>query len=231
MPIVQANGIRMYYELHGEGPPLVWINGLGADITESAPITRRLARRFRVLAFDNRGAGRSDKPDQPFTVEVMADDTAALMRTVGLQHANVAGISLGGRVALALALRHPELVRRLALISTAARSPKRWRSARLLNILAYLPIFRGQYAPPQYALVRQREASLSFDCSRQLSQIHVPTLIVHGKKDHLIPYALAKELHAGIYGSSMITANGGHLFLFMRGREGYIDAIAAFLST
>lgn len=229
MPTVQANGINLYYEIHGQGPPLVWINGLGTEITEYQPIIQRLAEQFRVLAFDNRGAGRSDKPDSPYSIEQMADDTAALMRAVGFEQANVAGISMGGRIALSLALRHPHLVRRLALISTGARSRgRRWR-VRLLGLMTYLPALRGSYPQPHYAHVRQRQASGSFDCSARLGELHVPTLIVHGTKDRIIPYALAEELHAGIAGSELVPTPGGHLFLFMPGREHHLDAIAEFL--
>ena len=71
---------------------------------------RSLTWRFRVLAFDNRGAGRSDKPDQPYTIDQMAGDTEGLMRALGIERAHVLGISLGGRIALALALAHPERV-------------------------------------------------------------------------------------------------------------------------
>lgn len=65
MPTVEANGINLYYEVHGSGEPLVVINGLGIEITEVESITRPLAEKNKVLTFDNRGAGRSDKPDVP----------------------------------------------------------------------------------------------------------------------------------------------------------------------
>ena len=121
MPFADVNGIRLYHEAFGEGPPLLLILGLGADISEYSALIQQLGRHCRVIAFDNRGAGRSDKPDSAYTIELMAGDAAGLMAAVGLSHASVLGISLGGRIAIELALGHPERVGRLILVSTSAR--------------------------------------------------------------------------------------------------------------
>lgn len=80
MPTVQVNDMQMYDELHGEGEPLALLVGLGADISEWRGIIGWLATRYRVIALDNRGAGRTDIPDQPYTMELMADDTAKLVQ-------------------------------------------------------------------------------------------------------------------------------------------------------
>ena len=98
MPYVKVNDIQMYYEIHGEGEPLVLILGLGTDISEWGGIIHWLAEKFQVLAFDNRGVGRTDKPDIAYTIEMMADDTAGLMQALGIQQAYIVGISLGGRI-------------------------------------------------------------------------------------------------------------------------------------
>ncbi len=84
MPTVQVNDIQMYYELRGEGQLLVLILGLAIDVSEVEQIIRWFAERYRVLAFDNRGAGRTDKPDIPYTIEMMASDTIGLMDAVGI---------------------------------------------------------------------------------------------------------------------------------------------------
>jgi 3-oxoadipate enol-lactonase len=127
MPYVKVNDIQMYYEIHGDGEPLLLIVGLGTDISEWEGIIHWLAQTYKVLAFDNRGAGRTDKPDTPYSIEMMADDTAGLMQTLGNQQAHIFGISMGGRIALALALRYPTSVKKLVLVSTSARSIKNWR--------------------------------------------------------------------------------------------------------
>ena len=110
----------MYYETYGSGDPLVLIAGLGTDLTVYKQIISLLSQGFKVLAFDNRGAGRTDKPDMPYSIEMLADDTAQLMSAVGIRKHHVLGHSMGGRIAMALALQHPGKVNGLILASTSA---------------------------------------------------------------------------------------------------------------
>ena len=84
MPTADANGIRIHYEVHGEGRPLLLILGLGADVSEYTALIDQLAARSRVIAFDNRGAGRSDKPDAPYSIELMAADALGVMDALGV---------------------------------------------------------------------------------------------------------------------------------------------------
>ena len=176
------------------------------------PIIRWLAERYRVLAFDNRGAGRTDKPDIPYSIEMMANDTVGLMDAVSIEHANVLGISLGGRIALALTLAHPERVEKLALVSTSARVPSRGWRFRALGLLSSVPMLQGKYPQPRYAFVRQRDASTLFNCTDRLPEIQAPTVIMHGRKDKTAPFALAEEMQRGIRGSKLLPFAGGHLF-------------------
>jgi 3-oxoadipate enol-lactonase len=229
MPTVQVNDITMYYELQGEGEPLVLIAGLRLDISEYHGIDSWLAQKYQVLAFDNRGAGRTDKPDIPYSIEMMANDTAGLMQALGIQAAHIIGISMGGRIALALALQHPELVKKLVLVSTSARVRKRGWRFRLMELLMFLPIFKEKYPQPRYAYLRQRQASGAYNCVDRLPELHMPTLILHGKNDKTAPYYLAEEMRAGIAGSEIITFQGGHIFFFLRERQRFLDAVAQFL--
>ena len=218
----------MYYEIHGDGELLVLIVGLGTDISEWGGIIRWLAEKFQILAFDNRGVGRTDKPDIAYSIEMMADDTAGLMQTLGIQQAHIVGISLGGRIALALSLRHAEWVKKLVLVSTSARSMKNWRR-RFYGLLSGAPIFRSKYPQPHYAFKRQMQASTVFNCTDQLRELHIPTLIMHGKRDKTVPYHLAEEMHTGIKGSKMLTFEGGHLFFLMKERQQFLDTVAEFV--
>ncbi|HEX6778195.1 MAG TPA: alpha/beta hydrolase [Ktedonobacterales bacterium] len=229
MPTVKVNAITMYYELQGEGEPLVLIAGLRLDVSDYHGIDSWLAQKYQVLAFDNRGAGRTDKPDIPYSIEMMADDTAELLQALGIRAAHIIGISMGGRIALELALQHPELVKKLVLVSTSARVPKRGWRFRLIEIVTLLPIFKEKYPQPRYAYLRQRQASGAYNCADRLQELHLPTLILHGKKDKLAPYYLAEEMRAGIQGSKIIPFNGGHIFFFMRERQQFLEAIAQFL--
>ena len=230
MPTVQVNGINVYYELQGEGEPLVLIAGLRLDLSKYENILLpRLAEKYQVVAFDNRGAGRTDKPDIPYSIEMMAEDTRGLMQALDVKQAHIIGISMGGRIALELALQHPELVKKLVLVSTSARVAKRGWRFRLLELLTLLPMLQGKYPQPRYAYLRQRQASGAYNCADRLPELHMPTLILHGKKDKTAPYSLAEEMRAGIQGSKIIPFNGGHIFFFLRERQQFLEAVARFL--
>ncbi len=116
MPFVQANGINLYYERAGSGPLLLYISGTGGDLRYKPNVfDGPLGKSFDVLAYDQRGLGRSDKPDVPYSMADYADDAAALMADQGWEQALVVGVSFGGMVAQELVLRHPERVKRLVL--------------------------------------------------------------------------------------------------------------------
>jgi pimeloyl-ACP methyl ester carboxylesterase len=230
MPIVNANGVDLYYEVMGEGPPLVVINGLGGEVSEYKRITGPLAERCRVLAFDNRGAGRSDKPDTPYTVEVMAMDAAAVMDGAGFKGATVMGISMGGRIALELCLQRPDLAGKLVLVSTGARVQNSW-VRRLVTSPPPRVLMRSKYPQPKYAFLRQREASKAYDGSARLGEIGVPTLILHGLRDKLAPLAVAQEMHQGIAGSKLVTFKGGHLFFLIREPHRFLKTVADFVAS
>lgn len=233
MPTIRVNDINMYYEIHGAGNPLLLIGGLGIDLSELESISSWLAQKYRVLTFDNRGAGRTDKPDTPYSIEMMARDTEELLNALGIERVSVLGISLGGRIALELALQHPEKVEKLLLVSTSARvrgtRKRRWR-LRLLSLLSSIPAFRSKYPQPRYAFLRQFQASTNYNCTDRLHKLQMPTAIMHGKKDKSASYALAEEMHAGIRGSQIFTFKGGHIFFFMGERQRFLDTTAEFIN-
>ncbi|UCC16943.1 MAG: alpha/beta hydrolase [Dehalococcoidales bacterium] len=115
MSTVKVNDINIYYEIHGEGEPLVLIMGLGGDHFRWFRILPLLAENFKVFTFDNRGVGKTDKPDIPYSMEMMSDDVAGLMDAVGIEKAHVFGISLGGMIAQNFALLHPDRIISLVL--------------------------------------------------------------------------------------------------------------------
>src|SRR5262249_60651597 len=96
MPTVRVNGIRMFYEETGGGEPLILIMGFGGDHLAWAFQVRALAEHYRVVTFDNRGAGQSDAPEPAYTIRTMADDTAGLMAGLGIERPHVVGVSMGG---------------------------------------------------------------------------------------------------------------------------------------
>ena len=121
MPKVTVGDISMYYVEAGAGEPLVLVMGLGADHLAWGFQFQVFAERYRVIAFDNRGAGQSDVPERPYTTRMMADDTVGLMDALGVDRAHVLGVSMGGMIAQEIALDHPERVRSLQLHCTLGR--------------------------------------------------------------------------------------------------------------
>lgn len=120
MAYADVNGIKIYYEVHGEGYPLVLIGGLGSQVQSWATQVPIYSKHFKVVVFDNRGSGLSDKPEPGYTTADMADDTAGLMDALGIEKAHVAGKSMGGMIGQWLAIRHPHKVSRLVMGCSAA---------------------------------------------------------------------------------------------------------------
>jgi pimeloyl-ACP methyl ester carboxylesterase len=117
MPYVPVGALNVYYETHGEGEPLVLLHGAYMTIDMLGPLVQGLSATRRVVAFEAEGHGRTALIDRPLSYEQMADDTAAAMRGVGLESADVFGYSMGGAMALQVAIRHPDLVRKLVVAS------------------------------------------------------------------------------------------------------------------
>ena len=113
-----VNDLEMYYEIHGTGEPLVLLHGAYMTIDAMEEIVPELARTKQVIAVELQGHGRTADIDRPLSYEQTADDTAALLRHIGVEEAaDVFGYSMGGGVALQVAVRHPEAVRKLVLAS------------------------------------------------------------------------------------------------------------------
>jgi pimeloyl-ACP methyl ester carboxylesterase len=113
MPETEANGVRLYYEIHGGGVPLVLVHGSWVDATRWRLVVPGLAESFRVLVYDRRGHSRSERPDAPGSVDEDGDDLAALLEALDLAPAHVVTSSYGGDIALRLATRRPEIFRSL----------------------------------------------------------------------------------------------------------------------
>src|SRR5262245_24161948 len=115
MPWSQSNGLRIFYEVAGEGPPLVLLHANPFDHTMWLYQIARFSRHFTVVAIDLRGYGRSDKPEGPFTFLDMANDVLGVIRDRGIDRVVLAGVSIGATLALQIALDHPNLVRAMIL--------------------------------------------------------------------------------------------------------------------
>jgi 3-oxoadipate enol-lactonase len=121
MPTAKVNGINLAYRVSGQGEPLIMIAGFTSSQTGWLLQRRAFSARYRTVTFDNRGAGRSDRPPGPYSMKMLAEDVTGLMDHLGIRQAHVLGLSMGGMVAQELAVTCPERVARLVLASTFAR--------------------------------------------------------------------------------------------------------------
>lgn len=123
MPKVSVNGLKIYYEIEGDGAPVVLIPGFAAGRWIWFKQTAELSRNFRVIVFDPRGVSASDKPEGPQTIGLLADDVAHLLDTIGIESAHIVGASFGGFVAQEFALKYPAMTRKLVLCCTSFGGP------------------------------------------------------------------------------------------------------------
>ncbi len=228
LPMVERNGIRLNVEIAGSGPPLLLIPGLGLAASECRPLTRALAGHCQVICIDNRGAGLSDKPDEPYTVGMMAEDASGVLRALGIPAAHVLGMSMGGKIAIALALQQPSQVLSLVLASTQAKPPSAAQGRRVGFLIGLTRLFETSEA--YQGRERQRKASHAFDAWDRLGEIRSPTLVLHGRSDRVASFALAREMHGRIVGSKFLGFPGGHMFLFVRPAQ-FTAAVVDFIAS
>ena len=118
MPNMSIDNNQFYYEVHGEGEPLILIHGLGSSTRDWELQVPTFARTFQVIPLDLRGHGRSVKSAGPYSMIMFAEDTAQLIKGLGVGPAHILGISLGGMVAFQLAIDHPDLIRSLIIVNS-----------------------------------------------------------------------------------------------------------------
>jgi pimeloyl-ACP methyl ester carboxylesterase len=196
-----VNGLRMYYEIHGEGRPLVLIHGAFATISMFGELLTRLAQNHRVIAIEQQGHGHTALTDREMTYELMTEDNVALLRHLGIEGADVVGYSMGSAMAMLMASRHPELVRKLVLISPSI-SPEGIHPGILEGIEHITPeVFAGTPLEEAYmsaaprpedwprliAKVKKLDTNYVGWPPEVMRQIEAPTMIMIGDSDITTP--------------------------------------------
>ena len=252
MPKSTVNGVELFYELAGpEGAPVIaFSNSLGVSLDMWDGIVPAFVGRYRCLRYDTRGHGRSGSADVAVTIDDLAADLAGLFDALKIDSADVVGLSLGGMIAQALAIRFPERVKSLTLIATAAclPTPEFWKNRAALvhaegpgavvDVLLprwFTPAFRerapesvervrqGLLAVDRFGYARCCEAIGAMDLRDRLGRIAAPTLVLVGADDPVTTTAMAEEIRAGIAGAELtVLANAVHLVAVERA-----DAVAA----
>jgi pimeloyl-ACP methyl ester carboxylesterase len=243
MPLARLNGINISYQVEGQGEPLVMIMGFTASRSGLMSQIRFFRKYYRVITFDNRGSGKSDKPPGPYSTRMMADDTVKLMDLLGIEKAHIMGLSMGGMIAQELAINYPQRVMKLVLASTYARqdetSGDTLEQAKFLQLtpekkvgamvgLAFnKPLYRfifGLLARVQTSfrgvsggvgVSGQSEACLHHNTLERLSSITAPTLVIVGTGDRIIKPVSSEVIAGKIPNAKLVKVEGGsHYFSF-----------------
>jgi len=239
-----VRGLRLFIRERGEGKPILLVNGLGSNTDMWGAVEERLAARARTIVFDLPGSGRSPTPPLPLAISGIARLAASLLDDLEVERADVLGFSLGGLVAQQLAHDSPQRVRRMALAATACgwgsmpptaealallSMPVRYHSRalyrqtnRLLgpadrDVLRRVPTLtasRLRYPPPLLGYTYQITAGTLWSSLRWLPTVRVPTLVLGGADDPVVPGANGVQLARLLPRSRLHLVPGGHLFLF-----------------
>lgn len=143
MPFIKANDIEIYYELHGEGTPVVMIGGFTTDHSSWKDYIGPLSKDYQLLLFDNRGSGQTDAPEIPYSLEMMAEDTVALMEALNIPDAHFVGHSMGGAIVMQMCIQHRDKVRKAMIAGSCAIIPQTAR----LQILSNRKFFESGTPP------------------------------------------------------------------------------------
>jgi pimeloyl-ACP methyl ester carboxylesterase len=243
MAFVENQGAKIYWDEYGEGEPILLIMGLGVTSHMWHRTRPLLAKQFRTLALDNRGVGQSDVPPGPYSIPLMASDAAAVLDAAKVDSAHVFGVSMGGMIAQELALQNAKRVRSLILGCTTAGGPMAIRAdqeaARMLMARGYMtteealeaPVpfiydratrreqidedvaIRRRWFPRPEAYIAQLQGILAWESYSRIPEICVPTLVLHGESDRLIPPGNGKLIAERIPGAKLVMiAHASHIF-------------------
>jgi 3-oxoadipate enol-lactonase len=242
MAFVENQGAKIHWDEQGQGEPVLLIMGLGW----ASPMWHRsrpvLAERYRTIALDNRGVGRSDMPAGPYSIALMASDAAAVLDAAGIESAHVFGVSMGGMIAQEFALQYPRRVRSVILGCTAAGGPTALRAeAEVLEVLTRRDLspddsvaasnpfiydsgtplerlaedttIRKQWWPNPVGYLAQFQGIIAWEAYSRLPQIAAPTLVIHGETDRLVPPGNGKLIADRIRGSKLVMIpHASHIF-------------------
>jgi pimeloyl-ACP methyl ester carboxylesterase len=257
MPIARLKDIGISHKVEGQGEPLVMIMGFSANRsgwTAQVPFFRKY---YRTITFDNRGVGKSEKPQGPYSTRMMADDTVGLMDCLGIERAHVMGASMGGMIAQELAINYPERVNRLVLASTYACQngtsgdapeqaklahlpPQRLASA-MIGLALNRPIYRFTFGvmgmiqsrfigvSARAGIAGQMEACRNHNTLERLALITAPTLVIVGTHDRVIAPVSSEVIASKIPNARLVKLEGGSHSLSIEMKGAFNREVLSFL--
>jgi pimeloyl-ACP methyl ester carboxylesterase len=258
MPSVSSASVRIYWEEEGRGDPLLLIMGTGYTLEMWHRVRPLLARTHRLLFMDNRGVGRSDVPDEPYSISDMAADCVGVLDAAGAADAHVLGAWLGGAVAQELALSHRERVRSLVLVCTTAFPHTADPEPEVLEYVrtrasmskeegarAGVPFtydestprsrieedlkLRLKTYPSAEGYLGQLRAVSAYESRSRIGFLSIPTLVAHGENDRLVPPSNGEDLARLIPDAELVMIPGAGHNVFTDQPETTAEVILTFL--
>jgi 3-oxoadipate enol-lactonase len=233
MPRIQVNDVELYYEVNGAGPALLLLHGLGSSTRDWEAQVPEFCKKYKVVTFDLRGHGRSDKPSGPYSPGLFAADTAGLLTALGIESAHVVGESLGGAVAFQLAISFPARVRTLVIVNSAPMMADKQTAEQRVAVVRQHGVRamgellgKGLFPKPEQASLRATfterwaendpqayiEATLSlvgWDVTDRLGSIRCPTLVISADQDYW-PLAAKEAYTKLIPGARLVVIPDSH---------------------
>lgn len=232
MPKIQSNGINLYYEIHGAGQPLLFIHGLGSSTRDWEFQVAEFSKSYKVITFDLRGHGQSDKPAGPYSMSMFAADIVGGLKALGILSAHVVGLSLGGMVAFQMAVDAPSAFKSITIVNSAPELVVRTFKERLmvwqrLGIVKALGMRRmGEFLSKrmfvkpeqegirkifverwaendQRAYLNAMRAIVGWSVSARLGSIRCPTLVVAAERDYT-PIAVKEAYTAKLPNAQLV---------------------------
>lgn len=258
--IVPVDDVMLAYRESGSGSPVVFISGLGSTMDMwNPPVIEKISHHFRVIIFDNRGMGYSGGSDKPFSVPLLARDTASLMDALGISSAHIIGHSMGGSIAQELALGFPAKVNRLILVTSTCGGSESVNmqpeilarltdksgtlqdvTSRMFSLL-FPSSWLARHDPARYCpeidetpgnevVARQAEAFSAWAGSfSRLGEIRSPALVVTGTDDVIVPPVNSRIISERIPGSQLVEIPGAGHGLMYQCPDRFCDCVLGFL--
>jgi aminoacrylate hydrolase len=259
LPFANRDGVRVYFEAEGSGPPVLLLAGLSGIGSAWRPVVPLLSPRFQVIRPDHRGCGRSDRPADGYTIFDHARDMVSVLDHLGLERVAVVGSSTGGAIAQTMALDYPDRIDRLVLASSWARpdpffvwqfdlrkrvldelGPEQYTRLSALFLFSPRYLAQNHRAVDEWCsraatvdrriLARRIDTILAFDESARLGRITCPILITVGEEDFCTPPHMSEELARAIPGAELSLLPGGHL-VYMERPEAFARVVSDFLTS
>ncbi len=239
---IKVDDIELYYEVHGEGEPIIFSHGWMGECPVWNSQIEFFSKKYKVIAYDHRGHGKSDKPKANYSVETLSNDLYSLIQGLDLKKVTLVGHAMGGMTALTFALNHPDKVSKLVLVGTTAKQSlsmrlSLWIMMHIFSYESFIQIginhnfsqpteqtrkeaFNRAIKTPKPVAYECLKESKNYDIRDRVSEIKIPTLIIVGENDKSTPIEMSQYLNREIEGSKLkIIPQSKHIVMIDKPKE------------